>query len=76
MSSPRQHPGSPILFGLFIRGLPDFLRHSSYRIYADNTQIYHHFDAFEINAAITRVQTDAQAVADWAFVNGLELNES
>ena len=65
----------PLLFGLFIRDLPQVLRHSSCRIYADDTQIYHHFHVSEINAAIARIQEDAQAVADWALANGLELNE-
>ena len=37
--------------------------------------MYHHFKASDIHAAIAKVQTDAQAVADWATANGLELNE-
>ena len=61
----------PLLFGLFIRDLSKVLKHFSCRIYADDTQIYHHFRA----ADIARVQTDAQAVGDWATANGLELNE-
>ena len=66
----------PLLFRLFICDLPQVLRHSSCRIYADDTQIYHHFHANDIIAAIARVQMDARAVADWAYANGLELNES
>ena len=66
----------PLLFGLFIRNLPDVLRQSSCRIYADHTQIYHNFYASDINAVIARVQMDAQAIADWAYANGLQLNES
>ena len=65
-----------LLFLLFIRDLPQVLRHSSCRIYADNTQTYHHFYANDIISAIARVQMDAQAVADWAHANGLGLNES
>ena len=66
----------PLFFGLFIRDLPNVLRYSSCRIYADDTQIYHHFQAADINDAIASVQMDAQAVADWARANSLELNES
>ena len=66
----------PLFFRLFIRNLLNDLRHSSCRIYADDTQIYHHFYASDINDAIAKVEMDAQAVADWACANGLELNES
>ena len=54
----------PLLFGLFIRNLPAVLRHSSCRIYADDTQLYN-FYVSDINAAIARVQMDAQTVVDW-----------
>ena len=64
-----------VLFGIFIRDLPKTLRYSSCRIYANDTQIHHHFKVADIYAAIARVQTDTQAVADWATANGVELNE-
>ena len=38
--------------------------------------MYHYFDALDISDAIARVQMDAQAIANWAGANGLELNES
>ena len=38
--------------------------------------MYHYFDALDISDAIARVQMDAQAIANWAGANGLELKES
>ena len=43
-------------------------------IYADGTQVYAHFFPADINQAIVRASVVAQAVADWARVNGLLLN--
>ena len=43
-------------------------------IYADDTQVFSHFFPIDIIQAIDRASVDAQAVADWARVNGLLLN--
>ena len=64
----------PLLFALFINDLPDVLLHSNHMIYADDTQIYYHCFPSEILHGISVIQRDAQAVADWAEQNGLELN--
>ena len=64
----------PLLFALFINDLPDVLLSSNHMIYADDTQIYYHCFPSEILHGISVIQRDAQAVADWAEQNGLELN--
>ena len=42
-------------------------------LYADDVQIYHIFYMDQIDAGIVHMQLNAQAVADWATVNGLKL---
>ena len=64
----------PIPFGLFSSDLPRVLTHCECRKYADDIQIYYHALPSKLNDALGLVERDAQAVADWAWNNGLELN--
>ena len=43
-------------------------------IYADDTQVYGYFKSSEILECIACMQRNAQAVFDWATLDGLELN--
>ena len=43
-------------------------------IFANDTQLYHHFFPTNFHLALEHVTPDAQAVADWARANGLSLN--
>ena len=43
-------------------------------IFADDTQLYHHFLPADFRPALARITRDAQAVADWARSNGVTLN--
>ena len=43
-------------------------------LYADDTRIYQSFELQHIDAGIAYLQLNAQAVADLATQNGLELN--
>ena len=43
-------------------------------LYVDDMQIYQSFELEQIDAGIAHMQLNAQAVADWATENGLELN--
>ena len=43
-------------------------------LYADDAQVYGHFNLSEINEGIAAMQQNAQAVFDWATNNELELN--
>ena len=45
-------------------------------IFADDTQLYHHFFPAHFHLALARITRDAQAVANWARANGLILNSS
>ena len=75
-SVPKGRIRGSLLVRLFIRDISVVLRHSSCRIYADDTLIYQYFKTSNINAAIARVQMDIQAIEDWAFANRLQLIES
>ena len=43
-------------------------------IYVDDTKVYGHFKPTEIFEGIVCMQRNAQAVFDWATLNGLDLN--
>ena len=43
-------------------------------LYADDAQVYGHFNLSEIDEGNANMQQNAQAVFDWATDNGLELN--
>ena len=64
----------PLLFSIFINDLPSVVFFSKMMIFADDTQLYHHFLPVDFSLALDRVTRDAQAVADWARSNGLLLN--
>ena len=66
----------PLLFAVFINDLPSVILFSKIMIFADDTQLYYHFLPSDFNRALERVTRDAQAVANWARVNGLLLNSS
>ena len=56
---------SPLMFGSFIRDLPNVLKHCKCTQYADDTQIYLHAYPGELDDAITLIEEDAKEVADW-----------
>ena len=64
----------PIFFAIFINDLPSVVLFSRMMIFADDTQLYHHFFPSDFYLALERVTRDARAVADWARSNGLTLN--
>ena len=50
------------------------LTHCKCKKYADDTQIYYHALPSKLDDALGLDERDAQAIADWALKNGLELN--
>ena len=64
----------PLHFAIFINDLPAAVRFSKVMIFADDTQLYHHFFPANFHHALDCVTRDTQAVADWAGNNGLTLN--
>ena len=66
----------PLLFAIYINDLPAVVLFSKVMIFADDTQLYHHFLPADFCPALARIIRDAQAVAEWARSNGLTLNSS
>ena len=61
----------PLLFVFFINDLPSVLRGVIYMLYADDAQVYGHFNLSEINECIATMHENAQAVFDLATDNEL-----
>ncbi|XP_044584959.1 uncharacterized protein LOC123265327 [Cotesia glomerata] len=64
----------PILFLLVMNSVAKRLIYSRHGLFADDKYIYLHFHYYQLYDAIRQITTDAQAVADWAKNNGLEIN--
>ncbi|XP_044584493.1 uncharacterized protein LOC123264994 [Cotesia glomerata] len=63
-----------ILFLIVMNLVIKRLAYSRYGLFADDTYIYLHFYSYQLHEAIRLINVDAQAVADWARENGLEVN--
>ena len=55
----------PLLFAIYINDLPAVVQFSKIMIFADDTQLYHHFFSANFHLALARVTRDARAVANW-----------
>lgn len=66
---------SPLLFSIFINSATKFIS-SSYHLYADDLQIYHHFNVDELSAGIVRINSDLCNIDSWAKAYGLLINPS
>ena len=64
----------PLLFAIYINDLSAVVLFSKLMIFADDTQLYHHFLPADFHLALAHTTRDAQAVADWARSNDLILN--
>uniref|UniRef100_A0ABD2XDA2 Reverse transcriptase domain-containing protein n=1 Tax=Trichogramma kaykai TaxID=54128 RepID=A0ABD2XDA2_9HYME len=65
---------APLLFSIFIADLPTCLLTSRYIIYTDDTQIISHGLPANIHDLLRDVARDANAVCEWATINGLTCN--
>lgn len=64
----------PILFLIVINGVAKRLKYTKHGLFADDKYTYLHFKHYELNRAAYKLNVDAQAVADWARENGIEIN--
>lgn len=66
----------PLLFSLYLNDITSVINHSHYHLYADDLQIYTHFTLDNINYTTDNINLDIQAITDWAYRHGLQLNDS
>jgi hypothetical protein len=66
----------PLLYILYTYDLPSVIRYSKFHLYADDLQIYIHFNKNSVNTAVDLLNKDISAVADWCEKHGLQINPS
>jgi len=66
----------PLLFSLYINDIPKVLQNCSYHLYADDLQIYYHFDKTATGNAIQLVNRDLCRILDFVENHNLTLNVS
>ncbi|XP_072934958.1 uncharacterized protein [Epargyreus clarus] len=64
---------SPLLFSLFINSITSVIS-CKYHLYADDLQLYHHFNAAESDLAITTMNDNIRRVVEWSKSFGLRVN--
>ena len=64
---------SPLLFSIFINNISRVIS-SPFHLYADDLQLYRHFDLTELSQAVTCLNSDLVAVNSWAESFGLLVN--
>lgn len=66
----------PLLFTIYTHDLLKYVKHCSYHMYADDTQIYHSFDPNDLNSALEKINLDLNSVYITAAKYSLRLNPS
>lgn len=64
----------PLLFSIYINNVPTILSHSQYHLFADDLQIYCHFNSESIADVISKINSDISSLFDWSRAHGLLLN--
>lgn len=64
----------PILFIIYSADITTSIQDCKYHIYADDTQLYHSFDAKNTSAAVQILNSDLDRIVAWTKTNSLVLN--
>jgi len=64
----------PLLFIVYINDISTVLRYCMFHCYADDIQIYIHFNIFNKDQAVKWMNEDIKRLVQWAVRNGLKLN--
>jgi len=64
----------PLLFTIYINDLPNVIKSSSLHMYADDVQLYKSCDLNSMRQCATDINSDLNALSNWANENGLCLN--
>ncbi|RZF41344.1 hypothetical protein LSTR_LSTR000058 [Laodelphax striatellus] len=65
----------PLLFNLYINDLTDRLSFTKYHMYADDLQLYLHFDIDDFDSAVNKMNADLVGISEWVAQHGLSINE-
>lgn len=66
----------PLLFSLYANDITDRLSHTNHHLYADDLQLYIHFDIKELERTIRLMNEDLNAISLWTRQHGLKINET
>ena len=64
----------PLLFIVHINDISTVLRYCKFHCYADDIQIYIHFNILNKDQAVKWMNEDIKRLVQWAVRNGLKLN--
>ena len=64
----------PMLFGLYMNGLPDVIKSSNIESYVDDTKIYLSFSTNDMDSCLRLVAEDLRRVEEWCCANHLLVN--
>lgn len=66
----------PLLYTLYCNDLPQYVRHSSVHMYADDVQVYLNSSKADFENSVEKINSDLCGIDKWAKSNGLCLNAS
>ena len=66
----------PTLFSFYINDLPASSEYFTFKIFADDTKLFHTFPARENDLDMLQINRHLQDVVDWCKVNTLTINIS
>jgi len=64
----------PLLFVLYVNDIHTSLKYCTFHMYADDLQIYIHFDPQHVNDSVDKMNADITEIVEWARKHGLKLN--
>lgn len=66
----------PLLFSIYIDDVTNIFQYSKLHLYADDLQLYIHFDLNNFAATVDKMNLDLDALTDWTYRHGLRINET
>jgi hypothetical protein len=66
----------PLLFSIYINDLTNVLNTTRHHLYADDLQLYRHFNLSNFDLAISEMNAELTRVVEWTQCNGLKINEN
>lgn len=64
----------PLLFTVYVNDISTVLRHTKFHSYADDLQIYAHFNVNDMDETVDMINSDIERLVQWTVKHGLKLN--